>query len=159
MSEAFICNAVFHLSEDGFRFYAPSPAVFEAFLGSQQLRGFLLVFPQLVIDFNGAPVASGFITKVSEGTSLTTLSPVPGVFADISTSGSGMARTGVRHVLSHRADEVIVLLVVIKVVAVEIIFRKGLPVVFLSVVLRYLFVYLLQQRIDLFKQSATVSFR
>lgn len=32
VSEAFVCHAVFHLSEDGFRLYAASSAVSDSFL-------------------------------------------------------------------------------------------------------------------------------
>ena len=50
MPETFVVHVIFYLPEHGFRFYASSPPVFQPFLGAEQLFGFLLVFPEPVIQ-------------------------------------------------------------------------------------------------------------
>ena len=49
MAETFVIHIVFHLSEHGFRFYASLSSVFQSFLGTQQLFGFLPVSSESVI--------------------------------------------------------------------------------------------------------------
>ena len=51
MAETFVIHIVFHLSEHGFRFYASLSSVFQSFLGTQQLFGFLPVSSESVILF------------------------------------------------------------------------------------------------------------
>ena len=51
MAETFVVHIVFHLSEHGFRFYASLSSVFQSFLGTQQLFGFLPVSSESVILF------------------------------------------------------------------------------------------------------------
>ena len=51
MAETFVVHVVFYLPEHGFRFYASSSPVFQPFLGAEQLFGFLLVFPEPVVQF------------------------------------------------------------------------------------------------------------
>ena len=82
-------------------------------------EAFCLVFSQSVVDFDSSSVALGFITKASEGASLTSLSAVAGIFTYITAAGSDVSGPDAIHVLPHRADKVILLLVVIEVVAVE----------------------------------------
>ena len=42
MAETFVVHIVFHLFKHSFRFYASLSSVFQSFLGTQQLFGFLL---------------------------------------------------------------------------------------------------------------------
>ena len=49
MAETFVVHIVFHLSEHNFRFYASLSSVFQSFLGTQQLFGFLPVSSESVI--------------------------------------------------------------------------------------------------------------
>ena len=51
MAETFVVHIVFHLSEHNFRFYASLSSVFQSFLGTQQLFGFLPVSSESVILF------------------------------------------------------------------------------------------------------------
>ena len=51
MAETFVVHIVFHLSEHSFRFYASLSSVFQSFLGTQQLFGFLPVSSESVILF------------------------------------------------------------------------------------------------------------
>ena len=51
MAETFVVHIVFHLFEHGFRFYASLSSVFQSFLGTQQLFGFLPVSSESVILF------------------------------------------------------------------------------------------------------------
>ena len=51
MAETFVVHIVFNLSEHGFRFYASLPSVFQSFLGTQRLSGFLPVSSESVIQF------------------------------------------------------------------------------------------------------------
>ena len=51
MAETFVVHIVFYLPEHGFRFYASSSPMFQPFLGTEQLSGFLLVFPEPVVQF------------------------------------------------------------------------------------------------------------
>ena len=48
---SYIELTLFYLPEHGFRFYASSSPVFQPFLGAEQLFGFLLVFPEPVVQF------------------------------------------------------------------------------------------------------------
>ena len=52
MAETLVVHIVFHLSEHGFRFYAPLSPVFQAFPGAEQPFGFLPVSPEPVVQFN-----------------------------------------------------------------------------------------------------------
>ena len=52
MAETFVVHVIFYLPEHSFRFYASSSPVFLPFLGAEQLFGFLLVFPEPVIQFH-----------------------------------------------------------------------------------------------------------
>ena len=49
MAETFVVHIVFHLFEHSFRFYASLSSVFQSFLGTQQLFGFLPVSSESVI--------------------------------------------------------------------------------------------------------------
>ena len=51
MAETFVVHIVFHLFEHSFRFYASLSSVFQSFLGTQQLFGFLPVSSESVILF------------------------------------------------------------------------------------------------------------
>ena len=51
MAETFVVHIVFHLFENSFRFYASLSSVFQSFLGTQQLFGFLPVSSESVILF------------------------------------------------------------------------------------------------------------
>ena len=51
MAETFVVHMVFHLFEPSFRFYASLSSVFQSFLGTQQLFGFLPVSSESVILF------------------------------------------------------------------------------------------------------------
>ena len=51
MAETFVVHIVFHLSEHNFRFYASLSSVFQSFLGTQRLSGFLPVSSESVIQF------------------------------------------------------------------------------------------------------------
>ena len=51
MAETFVVHIVFHLFEHIFRFYASLSSVFQSFLGTQQLFGFLPVSSESVILF------------------------------------------------------------------------------------------------------------
>ena len=51
MAETFVVHIVFHLFKHSFRFYASLSSVFQSFLGTQQLFGFLPVSSESVILF------------------------------------------------------------------------------------------------------------
>ena len=118
MAETFVVHIVFHLFKHSFRFYASLSSVFQSFLGTQQLFGFLPVSSESVILFY-RPVSFCFKTAASQGTAFTPDSSVPCIFVDISGCGFHIPGAYPPHPLPHRADTKVMFFIVVEVFRLE----------------------------------------
>ena len=118
MSETFVVHIVFNLSEHGLRFYASLSSVFQSFLGTQQLFGFLPVSSESVILFY-RPVPLCLKISASQRTVFTSDGSVSGIFADISKCCFHMSGPYPLHLLSHRADTKVMFFIVVEVFRLE----------------------------------------
>ena len=117
MAETFVVHIVFHLFKHSFRFYASLSSVFQSFLGTQQLFGFLPVSSESVILFF---VLFPFALKYRHlRTAFTPDSSVPCIFVDISGCGFHIPGAYPPHPLPHRADTKVMFFIVVEVFRLE----------------------------------------
>ena len=119
MTDAAVYHVGLHLSEGHLGFDTSPSAVPESFLGSQQLTSFFLVAVQSVVDLYDPPVSLGLVVHASQRTPVTPLCPIAGTFTAISAVGLFVCGADARHVLSHGADEIVLLGIIVEVVVVE----------------------------------------
>jgi hypothetical protein len=113
MSEAAVCHVVLHLSEDRLWLYASLSAVPDALFRFESLAGLLLITVEPVIDFYDPPVGRGLVASAAQWTSAAVLRSVFCDLGDISAIRPAVFRAYTLHVLSHGADVVVFLPVVI----------------------------------------------
>lgn len=112
MAEAAVCHVELHLPEDRLGFYAPLPPVPSALFGDEPLLGLLPVPPEPMVDLDNVSVAIRF-AAAAQRASAAVLRPIPRQLRDVSAFRTALSRADALHVLSHGADEVVLLLVVV----------------------------------------------
>ena len=134
MTESFVLHVVLHLSEDGLRLYGAVGSMHQSFLRGEPVPCLLLVLHKALV---GSYLPHRILTLIAfspERAPLAVFCPVDTCLGVVSTIRLVVAGADTYHVLAHRADVVIVLLVVIEVLYPEDVVLKRLLLLFVEVV-------------------------
>ena len=124
VAEALVLHVVFHLPEDGLRFYRPAAAPEQTLLRGEQFAGMCLVAAQVVVDLHLA-VAPALEAAGVQRAALAVGGAVDGDGVAVARGVGGEALAHAAHVLAGRADEVVPLFVVVHVLLTEWVFAEG----------------------------------
>lgn len=118
MPESLVLHIVLHSPENGFRFYTPSSPVHDSFFRGQSFPCLSFIFFESVVDFYDS-VSLGIEALASEGIFLAPDSLIADTFRDITALSLPFLYSDKIHVLPHRTDIIILLLVVIQTVRMK----------------------------------------
>ena len=119
MAETSVRHIVFHLSKNSFGFYASPAPMPHSLLGCEQLTCFSLVGFQMVVSLNHTPVAMGLEASAAQWTSLAVLCRICGPLGNMTACAFFVSAASTPHVLPHRTNAVVFLLVIIEVLRAE----------------------------------------
>ena len=123
MSESLIAHIKLHLPKKRLRLYRSFAPVFQTLLRCQQVKGFFLVGIKAMINSDN-PVSFGSLAHTNQWTTLTSTSLVKGYDGNISGITSSLSLPTFFHMLPHRTNQVVFLLIIIKICLVKSIFLE-----------------------------------
>ena len=158
MSEPFVLHVVFHLPEDGLRLYGTFGSVFEPFLRGEPVPCLLLVLHELVVGPDGSCGFLALVASPPQGTSLAVLCPVDGCKCPESALGLRVDGTRVLHVLPHRTDIVVSILVIVEVLQTEDVILERSLLLLVEIVVFHVCLHVvgLHERVVLFTSIACI---
>ena len=134
VAEALVAHVVLHLPEHSLRLYGSPGAVFEPFLGVEVFPCPLLVGDEPVADLDLSVASFLPVTLRPQRAAMAALCPVGGHLDDVAALGFFMPCAHAPHVLSHRADEVVALGIVVQVLDAERVIAEGALLLHVEVV-------------------------
>ena len=123
--EALVVHVVLHLPEHGLGLYGSLGAVFEPFLGVEVFPCPLLVGDEPVADLDLSVTSFLPVTLRPQRAAMAALCAVGGHLDDVAALSPVVACAHAPHVLSHRADEVVALGIVVQVLDAERVIAEG----------------------------------
>ena len=109
----------------------------ESFLRGEPVPCLLLVAHELVVGLDGSCRLFALVATPPQGTALAVLGPVDTRECPVAAFGLGMRSADTLHVLPHRTDEVVLLLVVIEVLQTEDVILEWFLLLFVEIVVFY----------------------